>query len=248
MTKEEFLKKALGSQYSEKEAEKGLLDLDALRRTAKNNLGSQFTESEFNTMMGVEKPMGIMDLNEVELNKLRRIKEQMGGQVTEKEAMAMIRPTDAYGEPIPELDVADLRRQFSSILSSITPQEQENVLKHWQMSDDNGKVEFMKWIVDKPERATGYGIQDEVLLPKEANLGLGGSQTQTAGTNNTYYDDVLGIYLPMSYQRMGGTGDERFRQGSAGWGFDSYPHSAPRNYYGAKMRDADERYRPLVLG
>jgi hypothetical protein len=170
-----------------------------------------------------------------------------GATITPKETQ-MLQPTDAYGEPIPELDVADLRRQFSSILSSITPQEQENVLKHWQMSDDNGKVEFMKWIVDKPERATGYGIQDEVLLPKEANLGLGGSQTQTAGTNNTYYDDVLGIYLPMGYQRMGGTGDERFRQGSAGWGFDSYPHSAPRNYYGAKMRDADERYRPLVLG
>ncbi len=66
MTKEEFMKMVLGNQFSEKEAEKGLLDLNALKRTAKNNSGSQYTESEFNTIMGVEKPMGIMDLTQEE--------------------------------------------------------------------------------------------------------------------------------------------------------------------------------------
>lgn len=199
MTKEEFLKKALGSQYSEKEAEKGLLDLDALMRTAKNNLGSQFTEQEFNRAMGVETPTGVMDL--VDQNKLRRLKEQMGGQFTEKEATKIMNKggtvvdpdggyggspyqntgkktmipfkTDAFGLPIPEVDVATLQRQFSDILSSITPREQENVLKHWQMSDDNGKIQFMQYIVNNPAMATGYGVQDEVLLPRsQQNLGL----------------------------------------------------------------------------
>jgi hypothetical protein len=199
MTKEEFLKKALGSQYSEKEAEKGLLDLDGLMRTAKNNLGSQFTEKEFNTIMGVETPTGVMDL--VDQNKLRILKEQMGGQFTEKEAMNIMNKggtvvdpnggyggspyqntgnqtmipfkTDAFGLPIPEVDVATLQRQFSDILSSITPREQENVLKHWQMSDDNGKIQFMQYIVNNPAMATGYGVQDEVLLPRsQQNLGL----------------------------------------------------------------------------
>ena len=199
MTKEEFMKKVLGAQYSENEVEKGLLDLDALRRTAKNNLGSQFTEKEFNTIMGVETPVGVMDL--VDQNKLRILKEQMGGQFTEKEAMNIMNKggtvvdpnggyggspyqntgnqtmipfkTDAFGLPIPEVDVATLQRQFSDILSSITPREQENVLKHWQMSDDNGKIQFMQYIVNNPAMATGYGVQDEVLLPRsQQNLGF----------------------------------------------------------------------------
>jgi len=199
MTKEEFMKKVLGAQYSENEAEKGLLDLDGLMQTAKNNLGSQFTEKEFNTIMGVENPVGVMDL--VDQNKLRILKEQMGGQFTEKEAMNIMNKggtvvdpnggyggspyqntgnqtmipfkTDAFGLPIPEVDVATLQRQFSDILSSITPREQENVLKHWQMSDDNGKIQFMQYIVNNPAMATGYGVQDEVLLPRsQQNLGL----------------------------------------------------------------------------
>jgi len=199
MTKEEFMKKVLGAQYSENEAEKGLLDLDGLMQTAKNNLGSQFTEKEFNTIMGVETPVGVMDL--VDQNKLRILKEQMGGQFTEKEAMNIMNKggtvvdpnggyggspyqntgnqtmipfkTDAFGLPIPEVDVATLQRQFSDILSSITPREQENVLKHWQMSDDNGKIQFMQYIVNNPAMATGYGVQDEVLLPRsQQNLGL----------------------------------------------------------------------------
>jgi len=201
MTKKEFMKMVLGNQYSEKEAEKGLLDLNALKRTAKNNSGSQYTESEFNTIMGVEKPMGIMDLTQEEMNQVRLMRDNMGAQFTEKEAMNIMNKggtvvdpnggyggspyqntgnqtmipfkTDAFGLPIPEVDVATLQRQFSDILRSKTPLEQENLLKNWQMSDDNGKIQFMQYIVNNPAMATGYGVQDEVLLPRsQQNLGL----------------------------------------------------------------------------
>jgi len=76
---------------------------------------------------------------------------------------------DAYGNPIPDIDVHELTKKFSEILGSISPQEQLPVIKHWQHSDDDGKVLFMKHIVDNPELATGYGIQEETLIP---NLGF----------------------------------------------------------------------------
>lgn len=190
MTKEEFMKKVLGAQYSENEAQKGLLDLDALKRTAKNNLGGQFTEKEFNTMMGVETPIGVMDVNEVDQYNLRRLKERMGGQFTEKEAMNIMNKggtvvdpnggyggspyqdtgqqrmipfkTNAYGEPVAPVDVNQLTQQFYSILGSMdNKREQERVIQIFQMSDDQGKINFMQQIVNNPNMATGYGIQDE---------------------------------------------------------------------------------------
>jgi len=84
------------------------------------------------------------------------------GAVSDKEM-------DAYGNPIPDIDVHELTKKFSEILGSISPQEQLPVIKHWQHSDDDGKVLFMKHIVDNPELATGYGIQEETLIP---NLGF----------------------------------------------------------------------------
>ena len=183
MTKEEFMKKVLGAQYSENES--GLLD-----KVAKKNLGAQYTESEFDRAMGVETPIGVMDLNEIEQTNLRRLKERMGGQFTEKEAMkvmnkggTVVNPdggyggspyqdtgkktmipfdTNVYGEPIAPVDVNALTQQFYSILGGMqNKKEQERVIQIFQMSDDNGKIDFMKYIVDNPNMATGYAVQDE---------------------------------------------------------------------------------------
>ena len=172
MTKEEFMKKAMGAQYSERET--GLLDM----ATAKNNLGAQFTEGEFKEMIGSDKVDGLMNFIGEETQThtmpdgtvmqgathMGDMKNAMGAQYSERE-------TDAFGLPVPELDLKALTQQFSSILGSISPMEQEKVLQHWQMTDDDGKVEFMKYIVDNPNAATGYGIQDERLIPQQ-NLGL----------------------------------------------------------------------------
>lgn len=74
MTKEEFMKNALGAQYSENES--GLLD-----KVAKKNLGAQYTESEMKAMSNpllplingeppfvaqFRNPMGVMDLTQEE--------------------------------------------------------------------------------------------------------------------------------------------------------------------------------------
>ena len=195
MTKEEFLKKAMGASYSERE--EGLLDM----ATAKKNLGAQFTEREFNKMVGRGEGKGLMELSDEENAYLRMMKENLGAQFTEKEGEAAARKThtmpdgtvmqgathmdmrnamgaqyseretDAFGLPIPELDLKALTQQFSSILGSISPMEQEKVLQQWQRSDDDGKVEFMKYIVNNPSMATGYGVQNETALPTQ-NLGL----------------------------------------------------------------------------
>ena len=171
MTKEEFLKKAMGASYSERE--EGLLDM----ATAKKNLGAQFTEGEFKEMIGSDNVDGLMNFTGEEqthtmpdgsvmqgATHMGDMKNAMGAQYSERE-------TDAFGLPVPELDLKALSQQFSQILGSISPMEQEKVLHHWQMTDDDGKVEFMKYIVDNPNAATGYGIQDERLIPQQ-NLGL----------------------------------------------------------------------------
>ena len=70
--------------------------------------------------------------------------------------------TDAYGEPVVPVDVESLTQQFYSILGSMdNKREQERVIQIFQMSDDEGKIKFMQQIVDNPNMATGYGIQDE---------------------------------------------------------------------------------------
>ena len=172
MTKEEFLKKAMGASYSERE--EGLLDM----ATAKKNLGAQFTEREFKEMVGRDKVDGLMNFTGEEnqthtmpdgtvmegATHMGDMKNAMGAQYSERE-------TDAFGLPIPELDLKALTQQFSSILGSISPMEQEKVLQQWQRSDDDGKVEFMKYIVNNPSMATGYGVQNETALPTQ-NLGL----------------------------------------------------------------------------
>ena len=179
MTKEEFLKKAMGASYSERED--GLLDM----ATAKKNLGAQFTEGEFKEMIGSDNGLsgllGGMNGDKPQMPEgathtmpdgsvmqgathMGDMKNAMGAQYSE-------RGTDAFGLPVPELDLKALSQQFSQILGSISPMEQEKVLQQWQRSDDDGKVEFMKYIVDNPNAATGYGIQDERLIPQQ-NLGL----------------------------------------------------------------------------
>ena len=172
MTKEEFLKKAMGASYTERE--EGLLDM----ATAKKNLGAQFTEREFKEMVGRDKVDGLMNFTGEEnqthtmpdgtvmegATHMGDMKNAMGAQYSERE-------TDAFGLPVPELDLKALTQQFSSILGSISPMEQEKVLQQWQRSDDDGKVEFMKYIVNNPSMATGYGVQNETALPTQ-NLGL----------------------------------------------------------------------------
>ena len=172
MTKEEFLKKAMGAQYSERE--EGLLDM----ATAKRNLGAQFTEGEFKEMVGSGEVNGLMDVtgegsetHTMPDGTVMQGATHMGNMKNARGAQYSERETDAFGLPVPELDVTALRQQFSQILGSISPQEQENVLKHWQMSDDDGKVKFMQYIVNNANAATGYGIQDERLIPQQ-NLGL----------------------------------------------------------------------------
>lgn len=70
--------------------------------------------------------------------------------------------TNVYGEPVAPVDVNALTQQFYSILGDIQNKtEQERVIQIFQMSDDEGKIKFMQQIVDNPNMATGYGIQDE---------------------------------------------------------------------------------------
>ena len=124
MTKKDFLKKAMGSAYTERED----MEMGLLQHLAKQNLGAQYTEGEFN------RNMGVMD--------------------TANE--------DAYGNPQADIDYEKLRQDFSNVLGGITPQEQEQVINHWQRADDEGKTKFMQYVVANPPRATGYGIQNEV--------------------------------------------------------------------------------------
>ena len=226
MTKEEFMKMAMGAQYSEQE--EGLLDAMTMRR-AREKVGAQYSENEMNQMdgygdgslMGIPQDTGAMT----------------GAATTEAE-------TDAFGIPIVDVDVPSLRRAFSDILSNITPMEQENVLNHWQRADDNGKIEFMKYIVENPDRAIGYGVQDETpTVTNTSNLGFG-----DVAQGSEYYNDNFGIFMPSSYRSgyTGATGDERFKQGTDGYGFDSYPHGANRNYYNEKM--FNNKFMPLNLG
>ena len=70
--------------------------------------------------------------------------------------------TNVYGEPVVPVDVDSLTQQFYSILGSMdNKREQERVIQIFQMSDDQGKINFMQQIVNNPNMATGYGIQDE---------------------------------------------------------------------------------------
>jgi hypothetical protein len=148
MTKEEFMKKVLGAQYSEKES--GLLD-----KVAKKNLGAQYTEKEMEGLMGVS------------MNKGGTVVDPDGGyggspyQNTGKKTMIPF-DTNVYGEPVAPVDVNALTQQFYSILGGMqNKKEQERVIQIFQMSDDNGKIDFMKYIVDNPNMATGYAVQDE---------------------------------------------------------------------------------------
>ena len=148
MTKEEFMKKVLGAQYSENES--GLLD-----KVAKKNLGAQYIESEME---------GLMD---VSMNKGGTVVDPNGGyggspyQDTGQQTMIPFK-TNAYGEPVAPVDVNQLTQQFYSILGSMdNKREQERVIQIFQMSDDQGKINFMQQIVNNPNMATGYGIQDE---------------------------------------------------------------------------------------
>jgi|TARA_R110000796_G_scaffold250939_1_gene381281 hypothetical protein len=125
MNKKEFLKKAMGAQYSERED----MEMGLLKRLAKQNLGAQYTENELNRNMGV---------------------------------MDTANQQDAYGNPQADIDYEKLRQDFSNVLGGITPQEQEQVINHWQKADDEGKTKFMQYVVANPPRATGYGIQNEV--------------------------------------------------------------------------------------
>ena len=68
------------------------------------------------------------------------------------------------------MNIKELQEKFATILGSLQPQEQGQVIKAWSMSDDDGKTNLMNMIVSNPAMATGYGIQDEVPIK---NLGIG---------------------------------------------------------------------------
>ena len=63
----------------------------------------------------------------------------------------------------------DLQKRFAEILSSVTPQEQAPVIRHFSRSSDDGKMQLMQMIVDNPNLIYSYGIQDEVPVN---NLGF----------------------------------------------------------------------------
>ena len=109
----------------------------------KKAMGAAYTEREEDALT---MDMGLLQ---------RLAKQNLGAQYSEKEI-------DAFGNPKPEIDFEKLRQDFTNILGGITPQEQEQVINHWQRADDEGKTKFMQYVVANPPRATGYGIQNEV--------------------------------------------------------------------------------------
>ena len=70
----------------------------------------------------------------------------------------------------PQMSVAELQSQFARILGAISESEQAQVINAFSRSDDDGKMNLMKMIVNNPAMATGYGIQDEQPV---RNLGIG---------------------------------------------------------------------------
>ena len=107
---------------------------------------------------------------------------RVAGAVSDTELANM--KTDAYGNSIipKKLNIQELQSKFASILGGLSEPEQVPIIQHWQQSDDDGKIGFMQMIVDDPSIATGYGMQDEVLLQNQRgamsnrevnNLGFG---------------------------------------------------------------------------
>ena len=75
-----------------------------------------------------------------------------------------------YGGQSQAMNFKELQEKFATILGSLQPQEQGQVIKAWSMSDDDGKTNLMNMIVSNPAFATSYGVQDEVPIQ---NLGIG---------------------------------------------------------------------------
>jgi len=189
---------------------------------------------------------------EVKGDDLRDLKKTLGSAFTEKEAMNQgLLSDDAW---LKEPNVAMGSRQQTGASQTGTEIDQAFAqrlfaLPEWQQSNIIQAIQGMTppQVQDfKQDFLQGNipSYQLENMQPPEANLGLGGNQL---AQGSQFYNYDLGTFMPSSYQGgyTGQTGDERFRQGGAGWGYDSYPHGASRNYYGEKMMDA--RFMPLNL-
>ena len=80
------------------------------------------------------------------------------------------REMNYFGGQSQAMNFKELQEKFATILGSLQPQEQGQVIKAWSMSDDDGKTNLMNMIVSNPAFATSYGVQDEVPIQ---NLGIG---------------------------------------------------------------------------
>lgn len=255
MTKEEFMKQVLGAQFTENEMRKGLLDPDMVMRKAKDKYGAQYSENEMK---------GLMDMP------LKQTQAETSDTPWREETDNLVKTQfeSQFGYPIYENEFGTKMSEKSTTIPFGGQFLNFRTIIDGKKLDDRGVMNMFlngqleptsvhKTLEEAIESAKIRSEGIKHMLPKgtyardnegdmytgentpSKNLGIG----DQASTNNKYYDDILDIYLPMNYQRMGGTGDERFRQGTDGFGFDDYGHGADRNYFNNIMMNT--RYNPL---
>ena len=207
-------------------------------RDLKETLGAQFTEAEAHAQGLLDDSWIKEPMTKKMMEQQRYLKETLGSQGTEKEINAFIQnqATEADRAAIEFIDQA-----FGKAMSSIPDWQQSDIIQAVQGMTPRQLHKFKKDYI----LGNIPSYQLENMQPPEANLGFGGDQL---AQGSQFYNYDLGIFMPSSYQggHTGRTGDERFQQGTAGWGFDSYPHSKSRNVYNEKMMNP--RYFPLKLG
>ena len=188
-------------------------------RDLKKTLGAQFTEAEAQKQ-GLLDDAWIVDPNVINTNIAMDSSQQTGASQTS----------------------AEIDQAFGKALGELPEWQQSNIIQVMQRMDSpeqvqNLKMQFLQGNIPS--------YQLENMQPPEANLGFGGDQV---AQGSQFYNPALDIFMPDSYQGgySGRTGDERYKQGTAGWGFDSYPHSKSRNVYNEQMMNP--RYFPLKLG
>ena len=188
-------------------------------RDLKKTLGAQFTEAEAQKQ-GLLDDAWIVDPNVINTNIAMDSSQQTGASQTS----------------------AEIDQAFGKALGELPEWQQSNIIQVMQRMDSpeqvqNFKMQFLQGNIPS--------YQLENMQPPEANLGFGGDQV---AQGSQFYNPALDIFMPDSYQGgySGRTGDERYKQGTAGWGFDSYPHSKSRNVYNEQMMNP--RYFPLKLG
>ena len=195
---------------------------------------------------------------EVKGDELRDLKETLGAQYTEAEAQKqgllddawIVDPNvintniamDSSQQTGASQTSAEIDQAFGKALGELPEWQQSNIIQVMQRMDSPEKVQNFKM---QFLQGNIPSYQLENMQPPEANLGFGGDQL---AQGSRFFNENLGVFMPSSYQGgySGATGDERYRQGTAGWGFDSYPHSKSRNVYNEQMMNP--RYFPLKLG